>query len=155
MVLENKVVDILGSDVITTTVEKVLNWSRKNALWPVTMGLSCAIEMMATASSRYDMARFGAEVFRASPRQADLLIVAGTLTKRWLQWCGRCMSRCPNPSGLFPWVPVPPAVECLTFYSVVQGVDEVIPVDVYVPGCPPRPEALLYGVMQVQRKLTR
>jgi len=146
----------LGDTIITTTLEKVVNWARKSSLWPATFGLACcALEMMATAAARYDIARFGAEVFRASPRQADLMIVAGTLTRKMAPVARRIYNQMPNPK----WVIALGACACsggiFDTYAVVQGVDEIIPVDVYVPGCPPRPEALLYAIMQLQKKIEK
>lgn len=146
----------LGDTIITTTLEKVVNWARKSSLWPATFGLACcALEMMATAAARYDIARFGAEVFRASPRQADLMIVAGTLTRKMAPVARRIYNQMPNPK----WVIALGACACsggiFDTYAVVQGVDEIIPVDVYVPGCPPRPESLLYAIMQLQKKIEK
>ena len=140
--------------VVTTTLESAINWARKSALWPLTFGLACcAIEMMATAMSRYDLARFGAEVFRPSPRQADFMIVAGTLTKKMAPVVKRIYDQIPDPK----WVVAMGACACsggiFDTYSVVQGVDKIIPVDIYLPGCPPRPEALLDAFIKLQKKI--
>lgn len=139
-------------NVVTTQLEKLVNWSRRSSLWPMPFGTACCgIELMATAASRYDMARFGAEVMRFSPRQADLMLVAGRIAVKMMpvlqriyqqmaepKWC-ISMGACASTGGVFDT------------YAVVQGVDQFLPVDVYVPGCPPRPEQLLEGVMAIQR----
>jgi len=146
----------LGDTIITTTLEKLVNWARKSSLWPATFGLACcAIEMMATAAARYDIARFGAEVFRASPRQADLMIVAGTLTRKMAPVARRIYDQMPNPKWVIALGACASSGGIFDSYAVVQGVDEIIPVDVYVPGCPPRPESLIYAVMQLQKKIEK
>ena len=139
---------------LTTTVEKAIAWARSSSIWPATFGLACcAIEMMHTVTPRYDIARFGAEVFRASPRQADLMIVSGRVAQRMAPVLRRIydqmlepkwvisMGACASPGGVF------------NNYALVQGVDKVVPVDVYVPGCPPRPEGLLEGILVLQKQI--
>ncbi len=146
----------LGNNVITTSLEKLVGWARRSSLWPAGFGLACcALEMIVTASARYDMARFGMEVFRASPRQADLMIVAGTVTKKMLPAVIRIYEQMTEPK----WVIAMGACACtggvFDTYSTVQGIDRYIPVDVYIPGCPPRPEALLYGIVKLHEKIGR
>jgi len=148
--------EYLGDTVLTTTLDKVVNWARKSSIWPATFGLACcAIEMMATAASRYDIARFGSEVFRASPRQADLLIVAGTVTQKMAPIVKLIYDQMPNPKWVIAMGACAASGGMFKSYAVVQGVDELFPVDVYIPGCPPRPEALLWGIIKLQEKIER
>jgi NADH-quinone oxidoreductase subunit B len=148
--------EYLGDTFLTTTVDKVVNWARKSSIWPATFGLACcAIEMMATAAARYDIARFGSEVFRASPRQADLLIVAGTVTQKMAPIVKLIYDQMPNPKWVIAMGACAASGGMFRSYAVVQGVDELFPVDVYIPGCPPRPEALLWGIIKLQEKIER
>ena len=140
--------------ILTTKVGKVIGWAQKNALWPATFGLACcAIEMMAMANSRWDAARFGAEVFRASPRQADLMIVSGRVSQKMAPVLKTIFDQMPEPKWVISMGACASCGGIFNNYSIVQGVDRVVPVDVYVPGCPPGPEALLYGIIKLQEKI--
>ena len=137
-----------------STVDYVFNWARKSAVWPMTFGLACcAIEMIASSTSRFDIARFGSEVFRPSPRQSDLMIVAGTVTLKMAPVVKRIYDQMPEPKWVISMGACASIGGVFDNYAIVQGVDQVVPVDVYVPGCPPRPESLIYGIVQLQRKI--
>ena len=146
----------IEGNVIITQLDAAMNWMRKNSLWPMPMGLACcAIELMAAGAARFDIARFGAEVMRFSPRQSDVMIVAGTVTYKMASRVRRLYNLMPDPKFVI-------AMGACTVgggpyfkygYHVVKGVDLVVPVDVYVPGCPPRPEAVLYAILQLQKKI--
>ena len=141
--------------IYTTTLEELYNWGRANSVWPLTFGLACcAIEMIATSMARYDLARFGAEVFRPSPRQADLMIVAGTVTKKMAPLVVRLYNQMPEPKYVIAMGAC--AISGGPFkqgYNVLKGIDRYIPVDVSIPGCPPRPEALIHAIMTLQEKI--
>ena len=141
--------------IFTIGIEQLYNWGRKNSVWPLQFGLACcAIEMIATTMARYDLARFGAEVFRPSPRQADLMIVAGTVTKKMAPQVVRLYNQMPEPKYVIAMGAC--AISGGPFkqgYNVLKGIDRFIPVDVHIPGCPPRPEALMHAIMTLQRKI--
>lgn len=139
---------------ITTKLEEIVKWAQKSSLWPLTFGLACcAIEMMATAASRFDIARFGAEVFRASPRQSDLMIVAGRVSMKMVPIVRRLYDQMPEPKWVISMGACASTGGVFNNYALIQGVDKIIPVDVYVPGCPPTPEALLHGLIKLQEKI--
>ena len=140
--------------VLTTSVDKLVQWARRSSIWPVTFGLACcAIEMMAMSCARYDIARFGAEVFRGSPRQSDLMIVAGRLSRKMAPALRRVYDQMPEPKWVISMGACASIGGVFDNYALVQGVDQIVPVDVYVPGCPPRPESLIYGIVQLQKKI--
>ena len=146
----------LDGSVLTTTLDAAIAWSRKNSLWPMPMGLACcAIEMMAIVSARYDVSRFGAEVFRFSPRQADLMIVSGTVTKKMAPAVRLIYDQMPEPKWVIAMGACASSGGMFGTYSTVQGVDEILPVTVYAPGCPPRPETLIVAILKVQEIIQR
>jgi NADH-quinone oxidoreductase subunit B len=152
--LRDPEVEHFESRLLTTTVEKALSWARSSSIWPATFGLACcAIEMMHMATPRYDIARFGAEVFRASPRQADLLIVSGRVAQKMAPVLRRIYDQMLEPKWVISMGACASTGGVFNNYALVQGVDKVVPVDVYVPGCPPRPEGLIEGILILQRKI--
>ncbi len=156
---DNESLDLLnasGTNILLTTIDDVINWGRKNSLWPLTFATRCCgIEMMAAGAARHDFARFGMEVYRASPRQADVIVVAGTIVHKMAPVLKRLYDEMAEPKYVVAMgaCAISGGPFFLNSYSVVKGVEHVIPVDVYVPGCPPRPEALLYGMLQLQRMI--
>jgi NADH-quinone oxidoreductase subunit B len=143
-------------NVFVTTIDNILNWGRSNSIWPLTFATSCCgIEMMAAGAPRHDFARFGIEVYRASPRQADVIVVAGTIVHKMAPVLKRLYDQMADPKYVVAMgaCAVSGGPFVYNSYSVIRGVDQVIPVDVYIPGCPPRPESLIYGILQLQRKI--
>ena len=140
--------------VLTTTVEKMVQWARRSSIWPVTFGLACcAIEMMAMSCSRYDIARFGAEVFRGSPRQSDLMIVAGRVSQKMAPVVRQIYDQMPEPKWVISMGVCASSGGMFNNYAIVQGVDHIVPVDIYLPGCPPRPEMLLDSIVKLHDKI--
>lgn len=156
-VMNNKQFEQKDQGFIVTTLESFFNWGRARSLWPMSFGTACcAIEMMATACSRYDISRFGYEVFRASPRHADLMIFSGTITNKMMPVARRVYEQMPEPKWVVAMgscaISGGPFVDS---YNVVKGIETFVPVDVYIPGCPPRPEALLHGMLELKRKVQK
>jgi NADH-quinone oxidoreductase subunit B len=142
--------------VVTASLEKVVNWARKNSVWPATFGLACcAIEMMMTVAPRHDLARFGMEAFRASPRQADLMIVAGRVSQKMAPVLRQIYDQMPEPKWVIAMGACASCGGMFNNYAILQGVDQIVPVDVYVPGCPPTPEILMSGIFQLHRQISK
>jgi NADH-quinone oxidoreductase subunit B len=148
--------DVVGANFITTQLDKLVNWGRRSSLWPATFGLACcAIEMIATTMPRHDLARFGMERFSASPRQADLMIVAGRVSQKMAPILRHIYDQMTEPKWVISMGACASTGGVFNNYALVQGVDQIVPVDIYVPGCPPRPEMLMDGIMLLHERIKR
>jgi NADH-quinone oxidoreductase subunit B len=153
MGIENKAGDL---GIVTTTLESVVNWSRTNSMWPMLFGLACcAIEMMSAQAASYDMSRFGMELMRPSPRQSDLMIVAGRVSRKMAPVLRQLYDQMPDPKWVIAMGDCASTGGVFNNYAVIQGVDEIVPVDIYVAGCPPRPEGLIHGVMMLHERVRK
>ena len=148
--------EALNQSFLTTRIEDLVKWARRNSVWPATFGLACcAIEMMATGAAHYDLARFGMEVFRASPRQADLMIVAGRVSQKMAPVLRQVFDQMPDPKWVVSMGACASTGGMFNNYALVQGVDQVVPVDIYVPGCPPGPQSLMHGILTLHDKIMK
>jgi NADH-quinone oxidoreductase subunit B len=153
--IDNERIAGLQEGVLTTTLDKAINWARKNSIWPMSFGLACcAIEMMSMGASRFDIARFGAEVFRGSPRQSDLMIIAGRVSNKMAPVIRQLYQQMPEPKWVISMGACATSTGVFSNYALIP-VNQVVPVDVYIPGCPPRPEQLIHGIMLLQKKIEK